>query len=43
MGSPRQKEFDVVVSIGPLEHFPDTHKAECLEMHRQFIKPGARS
>lgn len=34
------KEFDVVVSIGLLEHFPDTHKAECLEMHRRFLKPG---
>ena len=34
------KEFDVVVSIGLLEHFPDAHKAECLEMHRRFLKPG---
>jgi hypothetical protein len=34
------KEFDVVVSIGLLEHFPDEHKAECLEMHRRFLKPG---
>jgi hypothetical protein len=34
------KEFDVVVSIGLLEHFPDSHKAECLEMHRRFLKPG---
>ncbi len=33
-------EFDVVVSIGLLEHFPDTHKAECIEMHRRFLKPG---
>jgi len=34
------REFDVVVSIGLLEHFPDSHKAECLEMHRKFLKPG---
>lgn len=33
-------EFDVVVSIGLLEHFPDEHKAECIAMHRQFVKPG---
>lgn len=34
------REFDIVVSIGLLEHFPDSHKAECLEMHRRFLKPG---
>jgi SAM-dependent methyltransferase len=34
------QEFDVVVSIGLLEHFPDAHKAECIEMHRRFLKPG---
>jgi SAM-dependent methyltransferase len=34
------REFDVVVSIGLLEHFPDAHKAECIEMHRRFLKPG---
>jgi SAM-dependent methyltransferase len=34
------KEFDVVVSIGLLEHFPDEHKGECIEMHRRFLKPG---
>ena len=33
-------EFDVVVSIGLLEHFPDAHKPACLEMHRKFLKPG---
>lgn len=33
-------EFDVVVSIGLLEHFPDEHKAECIQMHRRFLKPG---
>jgi|GEM_PF-362403 len=34
------REFDVVVSIGLLEHFPDAHKPECIEMHRRFLKPG---
>ena len=34
------REFDVVVSIGLLEHFPDEYKAECIEMHRRFLKPG---
>jgi SAM-dependent methyltransferase len=33
-------EFDVVVSIGLLEHFPDAHKAECIAMHRRFLRPG---
>lgn len=34
------REFDVVVSIGLLEHFPDEHKAQCIDMHRRFLKPG---
>ena len=34
------QEFDVVVSIGLLEHFPDEHKAQCIDMHRRFLKPG---
>jgi hypothetical protein len=34
------KEFDVVVSIGLLEHFPDQYKPEALDMHRRFLKPG---
>ena len=33
-------EFDVVVSIGLLEHFPDEHKPACIAMHRKFLKPG---
>jgi hypothetical protein len=33
-------EFDVVVSIGLVEHFPDAHKAEAFELHRRFVKPG---
>ena len=32
--------FDVVVSIGLIEHFDDPHKAECFDWHRQFVKPG---
>ena len=34
------KEFDIVVSIGLVEHFPDSHKAEAFESHRRFVKPG---
>ncbi|MGD8427063.1 MAG: class I SAM-dependent methyltransferase [Balneolaceae bacterium] len=34
------KEFDIVVSIGLIEHFPDKYKHEAFEMHRRFLKPG---
>ncbi len=34
------KEFDVVVSVGLIEHFPDEYKAEALDWHRKFLKPG---
>lgn len=34
------REFDLVVSIGLLEHFPDAYKPLALEMHRRFLKPG---
>ena len=34
------QEFDVVLSVGLLEHFPDRHKAAALDMHRRFLKPG---
>jgi hypothetical protein len=34
------QEFDVVVSIGLIEHFPDEHKPAAFEMHRRFVKPG---
>jgi cyclopropane fatty-acyl-phospholipid synthase-like methyltransferase len=34
------REFDVVLSVGLLEHFPDQYKPLCLEMHRRFLKPG---
>ncbi|MBA3824797.1 MAG: methyltransferase domain-containing protein [Ktedonobacterales bacterium] len=33
-------QFDVVVSIGLLEHFPDQYKPWALEQHRKFLKPG---
>lgn len=34
------QEFDIVLSVGMLEHFPDSHKAEVVEWHRKFLKPG---
>lgn len=37
---PFGKEFDIVVSVGLIEHFPDEHKPAALEFHRQFLKPG---
>lgn len=33
------REFDVVVSIGLIEHFPDAYKHEAFDMHRRFLKP----
>jgi Methyltransferase domain len=37
---PFGREFDVVLSVGLLEHFPDEYKAEVLDWHRKFLKPG---
>lgn len=34
------REFDIVVSIGLIEHFPDDYKHEAFAMHRRFLKPG---
>jgi hypothetical protein len=34
------REFDVVVSVGLLEHFPDEHKPDAVDFHRRFLKPG---
>ena len=34
------REFDVVVSIGLIEHFPDEHKPQAFDFHRRFLKPG---
>ncbi|MBO9129279.1 class I SAM-dependent methyltransferase [Bacillus sp. 165] len=33
-------EFDIVISVGLLEHFPDEYKPEVMEWHRKFLKPG---
>ena len=33
-------EFDLVLSVGLLEHFPDAYKPLCLDFHRRFVKPG---
>lgn len=37
---PFGREFDIVISVGLLEHFPDEYKPECLDWHRRFLKPG---
>jgi len=34
------KEFDIVLSVGLLEHFPDEIKPEVMDWHRKFLKPG---
>lgn len=34
------KEFDIVLSVGLLEHFPDDLKQEAMDWHRKFLKPG---
>lgn len=34
------KEFDIVLSVGLIEHFPDEYKHEAFELHRRFLKPG---
>jgi hypothetical protein len=31
------KEFDIVLSVGLLEHFPDEFKSEVVEWHRKFL------
>lgn len=33
-------EFDVVLSVGLVEHFPDAYKPLCFDFHRRFVKPG---
>jgi Methyltransferase domain len=37
---PYGREFDIVLSVGLLEHFPDSMKAEVVEWHRKFLKPS---
>ncbi|WP_409303396.1 class I SAM-dependent methyltransferase [Peribacillus sp. SCS-155] len=34
------QEFDIVLSVGLLEHFPDAFKKEAMDWHRKFLKPG---
>lgn len=34
------KEFDIVISSGLIEHFPDKYKPLIFHLHRQFLKPG---
>jgi hypothetical protein len=34
------REFDIVLSVGLLEHFPDEYKPLTMEWHRKFLKPG---
>lgn len=34
------REFDIVVSIGLVEHLPDQAKPMAFEWHRKFLKPG---
>jgi hypothetical protein len=37
---PFGQEFDIVLSVGLLEHFPDNFKQEAMDWHRKFLKPG---
>ena len=34
------KEFDIVISVGLVEHFPDEYKPLVMDFHRRFLKPG---
>ena len=34
------REFDIVISVGLLEHFPDDYKPLAIDFHRRFLKPG---
>ncbi|UOQ91667.1 class I SAM-dependent methyltransferase [Halobacillus shinanisalinarum] len=34
------REFDIVLSVGLLEHFPDEYKHEVADWHRRFLKKG---
>jgi hypothetical protein len=37
---PFGKEFDIVLSVGLIEHFPDEHKPEAINWHREYLKPS---
>ncbi len=34
------REFDIVISAGLIEHYPDKYKPLAFHFHRQFLKPG---
>lgn len=34
------QEFDIVLSVGLIEHFPDEYKPLAMDFHRRFLKPG---
>ena len=34
------QEFDIVLSVGLIEHFPDEYKPLVFDFHRRFLKPG---
>ena len=33
-------EFDIVISVGLIEHFPDAYKPLAFDFHRRFVKPN---
>jgi hypothetical protein len=37
---PFHHEFDIVLSVGLIEHFPDEFKPEAIDWHRKFLKPN---
>lgn len=37
---PFGQDYDIVISVGLLEHFPDELKPEVVEWHRKFLKPS---
>ncbi|HSR68577.1 MAG TPA: class I SAM-dependent methyltransferase [Acidobacteriota bacterium] len=37
------REFDIVLSVGLIEHFPDDYKETVFDFHRRFLKPGGYS
>ena len=34
------REFDIVLSVGLIEHFPDDYKPLVFDFHRRFLRPG---
>lgn len=37
---PFGREFDIVISPGLIDHYPDKYKALIFHYHRQFLRPG---